>query len=83
MPGLEGYAMVSWTGIFAPARTPPALVERINRELNAVLMEEGVRSKLQEQGALPGSGSADAFGRFVQAEYERDRKIVQSAGIKE
>ncbi|WP_431512164.1 Bug family tripartite tricarboxylate transporter substrate binding protein [Variovorax sp. DAIF25] len=83
MPGLKGFDMVSWTGIFAPAKTPPAVVARINQELEAVLQEEGVRGKLAEQGALPGSGTPEAFGRFVQAEYARNQKIVQTANIKE
>ena len=48
-----------------------------------MLREEGVRSKLAEQGALPGSGTPEAFGRFVQAEYARNQKIVQTANIKE
>lgn len=83
MPGLKGYSMVSWTGIFAPAATPKAVVERINQELNAVLQEPDVRGKLQEQGALPGSGSPEEFGKFVQSEYARNKKIVQAANIKE
>jgi len=83
MPGLKGFDMVSWTGIFAPAKTPPAVVAQINQELNAVLQEEGVRTKLMEQGALPGSGTPESFGKFVQAEYARNQKIVQTANIKE
>ncbi|MBB1598624.1 tripartite tricarboxylate transporter substrate binding protein [Variovorax sp. UMC13] len=83
MPGLKGYSMVSWTGIFAPAATPPAIVARINQELNAVLQEPEVRAKLQEQGALPGGGSAAELGAFVKAEYARNQKIVQAANIKE
>jgi tripartite-type tricarboxylate transporter receptor subunit TctC len=83
MPGLKGYSMVSWTGIFAPAKTPAAVVNRINAELNAVLRDPEVRAKLQEQGALPGSGSPEEFTRFVQGEYARNQKIVQTANIKE
>ena len=83
MPGLKGYSMVSWTGIFAPAATPPATVKRLNEELNAVLTDPEVRTKLQEQGALPGSGSAEDLGNFVHAEYARNQKIVQAANIKE
>lgn len=83
MPGLKGYSMVSWTGIFAPAATPPAIVSRINQELNAVLKDPEVRAKLQEQGAVPGSGSPDELGQFVRAEYARNQKIVQAANIKE
>ncbi|MDR6538128.1 tripartite tricarboxylate transporter substrate binding protein [Variovorax soli] len=83
MPGLKGYSMVSWTGIFAPAATPSATVKRLNEELNAVLKDPEVRSKLQEQGALPGSGTAEELGKFVQSEYARNQKIVQAANIKE
>jgi len=83
MPGLKGYSMVSWTGIFAPAATPPATVKRLNEELNAVLKDPEVRTKLLEQGAVPGNGTAEELGKFVQAEYVRNQKIVQAANIKE
>ncbi|MDB5752762.1 MAG: hypothetical protein JWP65_3183 [Ramlibacter sp.] len=83
MPGLKGYSMVSWTGLFAPAGTPPAIVQRLNEELSAVLKEPDVAAKLREQGAVPGTGSADDLGRFVRAESERYGKIVRSANIKE
>ncbi|WP_399697264.1 Bug family tripartite tricarboxylate transporter substrate binding protein [Xenophilus sp.] len=83
MPGLKGYSMLSWTGIFAPAKTPAPVVQRLNEELNAVLKDPEVRAKLEEQGALPGSGSAEELGKFVQAEAERNQKIVQAANIKE
>jgi tripartite-type tricarboxylate transporter receptor subunit TctC len=83
IPGLKGYSMVSWTGVFAPAGTPPAIVKRLNEELNAVLKEAEVSGKLREQGALPGSGSAEELGRFVRAEYARYQSIVRKANIKE
>ncbi|MDN8613947.1 Bug family tripartite tricarboxylate transporter substrate binding protein [Variovorax ginsengisoli] len=83
MPGLKGFDMVSWTGIFAPANTPAPIVSRLNQELNAVLKDPEVRAKLQEQGALPGSGSPEDLGRFVKSEYARNQKIVQAANIKE
>ena len=83
MPGLEGYSVVSWSGIFAPSKTPAAIVNRLNQEINAVLQDSEVRTKLQEQGACAGSGSAEALGRFVEAEYARNREIVQKANIRE
>ncbi|MGO4389901.1 Bug family tripartite tricarboxylate transporter substrate binding protein [Variovorax sp. M-6] len=83
MPGLKGFDMVSWTGIFAPAATPAPIVSRLNQELNAVLKDPEVRAKLQEQGAVPGSGSPEQLGQFVKAEYARNQKIVQAANIKE
>jgi tripartite-type tricarboxylate transporter receptor subunit TctC len=83
LPGLKDYSMVSWTGIFAPAATPAATVKRLNEELNAVLKDPQVRDKMQEQGALPGSGSSEDLGKFVRAEYARNEKIVKAANIKE
>jgi tripartite-type tricarboxylate transporter receptor subunit TctC len=83
MPGLKDYAMVAWTGVFAPAGTPSAIVRRLNEELNAVLKEPEVVAKLREQGAVPGSGSAEQVGAFVRAEAQRYEQIVKRANIKE
>ncbi|HWP12136.1 MAG TPA: tripartite tricarboxylate transporter substrate binding protein [Ramlibacter sp.] len=82
-PGFKGFDMVAWTGLFAPAHTPPAVLERLNRELNEVLKSDEVRARMQEQGAIGGSGSAAEFARFVQREQELYARIVKSANIKE
>jgi tripartite-type tricarboxylate transporter receptor subunit TctC len=82
-PGFKGFDMVAWTGLFAPAHTPPAVVERLNRELNEVLRSDEVRAKMQEQGAIGGSGSSVDFTRFVQRQIELYAPIVKSANIKE
>ena len=81
--GFQGFDMVSWTGVFAPAQTPPAVVERLNRELGEVLRMDDVRSKLAEGGAVPGQGTAAQFTRFVQTESARYAAIVKAANIKE
>lgn len=81
--GFKGFDIVSWTGLFAPARTPAAVVERLNQELNEVLRSDEVRGKMQEQGALGGSGSAADFARFVQREQARYAQIVKTANIRE
>ena len=83
LPGLKGYEMVSWTGLFAPAGTPPAVVRRLNEELGAVLKDPDIVAKFREQGAVPGAGSADDLGRFVRAESVRYGRIVRAANIKE
>ncbi len=82
-PGFKGFDMVSWTGIFAPAQTPPAIVERLNRELMEVLRADDVRAKLAEGGATGGSGSAADFARFVQKEQARYVAVVKAANIRE
>lgn len=82
-PGFKGFDVDAWTGLFAPAHTPPAIVDRLNRELGEVLRSEEVRDKLGEQGAIPGSGSASAFATFVEHEQARYARIVKAANIKE
>jgi tripartite-type tricarboxylate transporter receptor subunit TctC len=79
--GLKGFDVVAWTGLFAPAHTPPAIVERLSRELDAVLRSDEVRDKLAEQGAVPGNGSPAAFAGFVEREQERYARIVKAANI--
>ena len=82
-PAFKGYNVVAWTGLFAPAQTPPAIVERLSRELDAVLRSDEVRDKLAEQGAVPGSGTPAAFASFVAREEERYARIVKAANIRE
>jgi len=82
-PEFKGFDIVAWTGLFAPAQTPPAIVERLNRELNEVLRSDEVRSRLAEQGAIAGSGSVSTFAGFVQREQARYARIVQAANIRE
>ena len=83
MPGLKGYEMNTWIGLFAPGKTPPEVVARINQELNEVLKSDEIKAKFSEQGATAGNGSPAQFGAFVREEYARNQKIVQRANIKE
>ncbi len=82
-PGFKGFDMVAWTGLFAPAHTPPAIVDKLNRELMEVLRMEEIRTKLVDGGATPGTGSVAEFARFVQNEHSRYAAIVKAANIKE
>ena len=75
--------MVAWTGLFAPAKTPATIVERLNRELNAAINSPDVRGKFEEQGAVPGSGLPADFAAYLRKEQVDYEKIVQAAGIKE
>ena len=82
-PGFENFKMISWTGLFAPAGTPPNIVARLNQELNQVLQASDVQAQLATQGALPGGGSAQDFAEFVKSEQSRYEQIVKMANIKE
>ena len=83
MPGLKGYDVLTWTGIFAPKGTPPAIVSKLNEALNDALKDPDVRARLAEQGALPGSGSPEALGSFAQAEFARNQKLVPTLNLKD
>jgi tripartite-type tricarboxylate transporter receptor subunit TctC len=81
--GLPAMRMSGWNMIFAPTGTPPAVVDRLNRALHAVLRDEGVRQRMVELGSAPASGErttpvgAQAFWR---AEITRWRPLIDAAG---
>lgn len=83
LPDFKGLVVDSWTGVFAPARTPVAIVERLNTEINAVLAMDEVRQKLAEGGAVVGRGDVASFARFIAAEQQRFAAIVRAANIRE
>lgn len=76
-------AVVSvWAGIFAPARTPPAVVDRLNREIAAAMAMPIVTEHLSVTGAQALVNSPKDFGTFVAKESERFSKIVKELGLK-
>ncbi|VTU45894.1 Argininosuccinate lyase (plasmid) [Variovorax sp. SRS16] len=79
----KGMKLLTWIGLYAPERTPGEIVSRLNKELDAVLQAPDVRSRLSEQGALPGGGTPEEFGAFVRSEQPRYEDIVKSADIHE
>jgi len=81
MPSLAGFSMLSWTGLFVPAGTPQAIVQRLNAEVNAVLADPEVQASMAERGVIAGSGSAEAFARFMQGEFARNQQILSTLNI--
>ena len=79
---LPGYEASSWTGIGAPARTPPAIIEQLNGEINAGLANAKLRAQLVDLGAAVLTGSPAGFRDFIAVETEKWRKVVRSTGIK-
>jgi tripartite-type tricarboxylate transporter receptor subunit TctC len=80
-----GYPKISvslWYGLLAPAGTPRAVVDRLNRETVKALQTAAVREKLLAQGAEPMPGSAEAFASFMQEESAKWAPIVKQAGVK-
>ena len=80
--GLAGYDSTSWNAIFAPAGTPKDVVDRLNRELNAILGTPETRKFFADQGAEAGGGTPDQLAAFVRAETAKWSKVVKDSGAK-
>jgi len=80
--GLDHFVIENWYGVFVPARTPPALVARLNAALNDTLRSPQVRQKLAEMGSDDVSGSAEQFARFIDKETPYWTSVVKRSGAK-
>lgn len=80
--GVPGFDVSSWVGILAPAQTPRPVIERLNRELNAVLASPEIVDKLATLGIAATPGTPEAFGAQMKADLARYGKVVKDAGIK-
>ena len=80
--GIPGVHTSVFYGVMAPAKTPKEIVDRLNKEINALLQTEEMRNRLTKMGAVAGTGSPDDFRKYVISEIDRYGVIVKSAGIK-
>jgi tripartite-type tricarboxylate transporter receptor subunit TctC len=71
-----------WAGVLAPARTPAAIVARLNAGIVAVMSDPEVRAKLAQNGVVPAANSPEAFGQYLRDEYARWGRIIREKGIK-
>ncbi|ANY15655.1 Bug family tripartite tricarboxylate transporter substrate binding protein [Bordetella pseudohinzii] len=79
--GFSGYDIAPWYGLAAPEGTPPAVLDKLNRAVNKVLADPGLRDKLAEAGAEPQGGTRESFADFVKAEIPRTQKLIEQAGV--
>jgi tripartite-type tricarboxylate transporter receptor subunit TctC len=79
---LPEFESSQWWAMFAPAGLATQLVERINRDVQAILSDSDVRGRFAAEGASPIGGSAASFSAFLKADYEKWGKVVRAAGIK-
>ena len=78
MPGFEAGA---WQGVMVPAKTPAALVQRLNAEINKALQSDDVRAKLAVQGAEPLGSSPEEYRNYIGKELQRWAGVVKSTGV--
>jgi hypothetical protein len=79
--GLRDYKAYSWYGLFGPAGTPRPVVERLGRELAAVLAMPAVQERLRSLGVEPDGRGPDAFAAFQRDEITKWGRVIRDAGI--
>jgi tripartite-type tricarboxylate transporter receptor subunit TctC len=79
---LPDYEVDSWYAMFAPARTPAAVIARMHKEIERVVRVPEVRQKLIEQGGDPVAGPPEQLERVVKAELKKWAEVIQQAKIK-
>jgi tripartite-type tricarboxylate transporter receptor subunit TctC len=80
--GFPEFHIDFWWGLLAPAGVPPAVVKRLNDELNATLSQPDTRELLAREAAIPTPGTAEDFGKLISFELVRWSKLVKEANIK-
>ncbi|MDI9334274.1 MAG: tripartite tricarboxylate transporter substrate binding protein [Cytophagales bacterium] len=80
---LAQFEALAWNGILVPSATPKAVIERMNREFDAVLKDEAVRTKLAAAGLDVVGGSSDYFTQYLKAETSKWQIIINRLGIRQ
>ncbi|HEX2137258.1 MAG TPA: tripartite tricarboxylate transporter substrate binding protein [Microvirga sp.] len=80
--GVPGYEVSTFYGLWAPKNTPPAIVERMTKELQTALQAPAIREAWTRQGSESPTLTRAEFGAFVSAEVARWAKVVKDAGVK-
>lgn len=79
--GYKDFLVSSGFGMFAPAKTPKPVIDRLNAAVVKALQEPAVRSGLSSQGAIPVGNSPEEYDRYNRVEIEKWRKVAQTAGV--
>jgi tripartite-type tricarboxylate transporter receptor subunit TctC len=73
----------NWYGLLAPAKTPPAIIAKLNAAITAALNDPDVKQKLVQSGAEPAPSTPEEFGHLLKSEIERWGRIIREKGIKD
>jgi tripartite-type tricarboxylate transporter receptor subunit TctC len=79
---VPGYEVIAWFGVGAPMNTPPEVVDKLNKKINAALADPGMRARIFDMGAAPFVSSPADFGKHIADEAEKWGKVIKFAGLK-
>ncbi|MET0879664.1 MAG: tripartite tricarboxylate transporter substrate-binding protein, partial [Tardiphaga sp.] len=79
---VPGYEASGPFGLGAPKDTPPAILEKLNKEINAVLADPKAKARLADLGSEPLTGTPAEIGRMLAAESDKWAKVIKAANIK-
>lgn len=80
--GVKGYEFDTWYGLHAPAKTPKAIITKLNAALAKTLAREDMKEQLAKQGLEGGGGFPEAFAQKVRAEVNKLGQIIKASGAK-
>ncbi|HEV7392171.1 MAG TPA: tripartite tricarboxylate transporter substrate binding protein [Burkholderiales bacterium] len=80
--GLPGYEYSGWYGLWVPAKTPDAVIRRINEDFNRAFKDPALRERFLEVGIEPGGGSEGKFAVYLASEFDKWRKVAREANIR-
>lgn len=78
--GVPGFEATAWNGVLVPAKTPAAIVERLQTEIAKLLHAPEIKEKLEAIGVSPAGGTSKEFGTFIRSELAKWAKIVKDSG---
>jgi tripartite-type tricarboxylate transporter receptor subunit TctC len=79
---VKDYEASAWFGIGAPKGTPKEIIEKLNKEVNEILVEPAMKARLAELGGVPMVGTPEDFGKIVQSETDKWEKVVKFSGVR-
>jgi tripartite-type tricarboxylate transporter receptor subunit TctC len=79
---LPGYQISFWVGIGTPRSTPPEIIDKLNRAINAALASPVMKARLADQGAMPLPGSPADFAKLIVEDTEKTGKVIRALNIK-
>ena len=79
--GLPGYEAYSWAALFAPAKTPQAVLDKINADFNTAMKDPAVRQRLLDAGAEADPGTQEQMRQRLRGELDKWAKVIKTAGI--